>query len=275
MKLPTVALIALPIASFACTALLVKSMIHRDHRGSITSVTIYDSNDHVAEDRKQDFRNVAAFRKIHAGGAMEISTTIGDKQSVQVDAPAKYLKQIKTDVKADTLFLSTEGDISLRSPIKITIVVTSLEAINLSGASEMTIEKLNAKEFRAEASGGSKLKVQGRASLIVAAITGASSLEWPEIDTKSVDFTLSGGSTVDVDGKTATVKYLAEGASILNGNSLLAEKADVTASGASTVQVNAHETLAARASGASNIKYSGDVSKVTSEATGASSIEKE
>jgi hypothetical protein len=184
---------------------------------------------------KIEQRNVTGFNEIEAGGAMNLKVDAGKEFSVTVEADDNLLQYIKTEVSGNTLKIYSEGKISPTAKLNVKISMPALEGLDVSGASEANIVNVKADLLELKASGASEINIVGEAN---------------------------------------ELKAEASGASEINAENLRTVSADVDASGASSAIVSANDRLAADASGASKIYYTGEPKNIKQNASGASSINK-
>ena len=184
---------------------------------------------------KTEQRNVTGFKRVDAGGAINVEVDAQKDFSVNVEADDNLLQYIKTEVNGDTLKIYSEGRISPSAKLNVKISMPEIEGINLSGASDGRISNVKADEL--------ELKV-------------------------------SGASEVSINGEAKTLEADASGASTINAENLKVEDANVEASGASKAMVSATNNLEADASGASKISYTGEPKNIKQNSSGASSISK-
>jgi hypothetical protein len=105
-------------------------------------------------------------------------------------------------------------------------------------------------------------------------ISGASNAVVANIRTDSLQLEASGASKIKIDGVVKSVQADASGASKIDAESLQAENADVDSSGASSVTVSPLNDLNADATGASSVYYTGEPKNVKQNSSGASSVKK-
>jgi len=199
-------------------ALLMGGCLNDEVKGSGNAVT---------EDR-----NVSGFTELRVQNALTVEVQIGEPQSVTVTGDDNIVKIIETDVSGDQLTVRAEKDYSTKTPLSVAITVPHLTALDVSGASNVTVAGLNEPELEIEASGASEVTVSGSAGQI------------------------------DVE---------ASGASRLHLENLAVRQAEVDASGASTIGLQVSDSLTGDASGASTIGYSGSP-QVDVDTSGASSV---
>lgn len=184
---------------------------------------------------KTETRNVSDFSKIEAGGAINLEITVQKDFGVAVEADDNLLQYIKTETSGDTLKIFSEGRISSNTKINVKILMPELTGLNLSGASNAIVANAKTESLQLEASGASKIKIDGAV--------------------KSVQADASGASKIDAEN-------------------LQAENADVDSSGASSVTVSPSSDLNAEASGASSVYYTGEPKNIKQNSSGASSVKK-
>lgn len=184
---------------------------------------------------KSEQRAVSGFTKINAGGAIRLEVTAQKDFSVTVEADDNLLPLIKTDVSGDTLKIYRESGSSSKTGVKVTISMPDVKNVNVSGASTAVVSNVKTDSLELEASGASKIKVDGEANRLNSKASGASGID---------------------------------------AENLRVENADVGASGASNSTVSAANELKADASGASSIYYTGEPKSLNQKSSGASSVKK-
>jgi putative autotransporter adhesin-like protein len=217
MKLFSFLMIALMAAAFGCSRINNATGV----RGS--------------GNLKTENRTLSGFTKIKAAGAVQLDITPKGDFSVSVETDDNLLEHLTTEVSGDTLVISTKGDVSSSTAVKIRISMPELKDVDLSGASTATIAG---------------------------------------IKTDKLDLTASGASKIKIDGEVRSLEAEASGASGIDAENLRVENADADSSGASTITVNAANDAKLTASGASTVVYVGDPKNLTQNSSGVSSIKK-
>ena len=183
--------------------------------------------------KQTEKRSAADFNAIEVGGIFEVEVVAQKDFSVEVEADDNLLQYIKTEVKGDTLRISTEKSISPKGPIRIRISAPNIENLDISGVSKVSLTNVKNDSLKVEASGASKIKVDG--------------------ETKNLQVELSGASKLDAEN-------------------LKTENADIDGSGASNASVNVSNDLKADLSGASKVTYLGNPKNLDKSTSGASSV---
>jgi hypothetical protein len=178
-------------------------------------------------------RGVADFRAIEVGGVFEVEVIAQKEFSVEVEADDNLLQFIKTEVRGGTLEISTEKRISTKERIRIRISAPDIESVQVSGASKLSLANLKNDSLKVDASGASKIKI---------------------------------------DGETGNLEVELSGASKLDAENLKSENVNVDGSGASSASVNVSGDLKADLSGASKVTYTGSPRNLEKSTSGASSV---
>lgn len=183
--------------------------------------------------QKSETRNVRDFKKIDAGGAVNVEISIRNEFGVEVQADDNLLANIKTEVSGDTLKIFSEDRISSKTKINVKISMPVVEGLDISGASTANAANVKAESLQLKASGASKITISGQVKDLKAEASGASGIE---------------------------------------AENLQAENAEAEASGASKATISATDSLDADASGASKITYIGEPKNLKQNSSGASSV---
>ncbi|MEJ7860266.1 MAG: head GIN domain-containing protein [Pyrinomonadaceae bacterium] len=184
---------------------------------------------------KSEPRSVSGFNKVDASGALNVELTVQKDFSVVIEADDNLLQYIKTEVRGDTLKIYTDGKISMQNKASIKISMPEVKGLSISGASTASVSNVKADALDLDASGASKITIDGEAKDLTAEASGASEI---------------------------------------NAEKLRVENADVEATGASSATISAANELKADASGASSIYYTGEPKNVIPKSSGASSVKK-
>src|SRR4051812_40191266 len=126
---------------------------------------------------KSETRDVPTFTRIDSAGSADVTVTIGDKQSLTVEADDNILPLIDTNVKGDKLQIGSHDSFSTRTPIKITITMAKLEEARVAGSGSVNATGIDAKKFDAHISGSGNVNVTGKAESLSASIAGSGKLD--------------------------------------------------------------------------------------------------
>jgi hypothetical protein len=224
---------SLPTASTPSTALVAAPAANQDS-GKQT------------EDRK-----VGSFTAIAADGPVYITLTQGNETKVQLAGPAEHIKEIVTEVRNGTLYISYNGRMydygnyngrnndKFKTKLEVNITAPQIKTMDLSRACMLT----TATAFAAD-----KLQLQ---------LTGASVVNIVDLAAQSLDIESMGASMVTLSGTVKTLDCKVAGASVLRAFDLKADNVAIEVTGASTASVYADAELAASVFGVSSLRYKG------------------
>lgn len=184
---------------------------------------------------KTESRSVSNFKEIKAENAVELEITVQKDFSLTIEADDNLLEHIKTEVSGGTLTISTKDSINSKNKIKIKLSLPELTRLDVSGASTADISGVKADSLKLNASGASKIKI---------------------------------------DGEVKSLEAIASGASGIDAENLKTENAKANSSGASNITVSPTNDLDADASGASSVTYTNEPKNIKQNASGASTIKK-
>ncbi len=178
-------------------------------------------------------RDLAGFSSIDVGGVFQVEVVVQKDFAVELEADDNLLPLIMTEVRNGVLVIKAEKKLKSKNPIKVRVSVPELNGLEVSGAAKVSVRNLRNERFAIDASGASKISVEGEASDLTLEVSGASKI---------------------------------------NGEDLATENANIEASGASHVSINVSGELRTDASGASSIAYSGSPSNVIKHTSGAATV---
>lgn len=195
---------------------------------------------------------ISDFERLEIGDAFVIRVEQGNYFSVQVRGDRRNIDDLEVRKSGNTLVVRYDEYENRQHETYIDIVMPTLAAATLSGATQSVITGFEEVEnFSLSLSGASVAQVD----LIAANLT----------------IVLSGASVADLRGASSTLMAEVSGASTLKAFSFPVQTAEVNVSGASVGKVTVANHLHAIATGASTVLYRGNP-VVDSEASGGSSI---
>jgi hypothetical protein len=208
----------------------------------------------------QSSRNfqVSGFTRLSLGSAFKIEVKQGSNFSVSTTGRSEDLNDLEAKVTGGELRLGYKGSNwnRNRKTVYVSITMPSLQAVDFSGASQANVAKF---------SGVSNMTIE---------VSGASKVNM-ELAAKKVSLDLSGASALTLTGNSDVLNGEISGASSFKGRDFHSKEVNLEASGASSAAVVANNALRAEASGASSIRYSGNVKDVSSSTSGASSVKRD
>ena len=197
-------------------------------------------------------RDVSGFDKILVEGAGRIILTQGDKESLTIETDDNLMEYIRVEVKGDTLEIGFEDNVvfsSGRGRIALDptdgfifrISVIDLQAISVSGAADIEMEKIKTDQFDITLSGAGQVSVD-------------------DLDASNLNVLVSGAGDVNLAGRVDNQVVRLSGLGRYQAFNMESQEASITISGAGGANVWVIESLDVSISGAGDVKYYGDPS---------------
>lgn len=199
--------------------------------------------------------NAEGFTSLELGYTFEVVITPGKRFRTAVTADDNlftYIKVVREDANL-RIFLDADDKSIQDATLKAAITMPSLEGLNLSGASSVTV-----KGFK-------------QAGAVKVAVGGASHLKG-DLQADTLDLKAAGASHVMLEGAAKKATLFASGASFLRLKDLRIATASVQLSGASHAFLRVKDKLEYNVSGASHLQYRGDPTLGKHTTSGVSSV---
>ena len=186
-------------------------------------------------------RKVSGFNSVSLSGIGELTIKVGDEESLLIEAEDNLGPLLTSEVSQGKLDLGTKPGVSLNptKPIRYTLVVKDLNAIEISGLGSVRSVALKADRIHIGVSGSGNLSIAGI-----------------EADQLIVDISGLGSVTVAA-GKVNSQKISLSGSGSYKANDLESSTADVEISGLGNATLWAKDQLKADISGSGNVDYYG------------------
>ena len=204
---------------------------------------------------KTEQRNVSAFDRVEAHGAINLFVTQGELQPVRIEGDENLLQYIEVVQQGGELEIKTRNNINLdpTKDIKVYVSAPGYRRIAVSGASNIIGQnKISGSDLELDISGAGEIKME---------------VDVPEIKTE-----MSGSGAITLKGQTRKFVLETSGAAKAMCYGLLSEETIVDISGAGEAQVYASQRLQVDVSGAGNVSYKGEVKNISQEVSGAGSV---
>lgn len=212
----------------------------------------------IFNDEHVVLRDVQDFNAVVVGGPFKVYYSSDPDMQVAVSAKDNEARdRIITRVSDGTLYISLDQNglkwWGINKEFKVYITAPKLNSIVISGAVNfVVVDVLKSTDFSMKLSGASDFSGQVECIQFKSNLTGASDCK--------------------ISGSADNLDLVCTGASSFKGAGLKVDEADLVATGASIIKLHVNESLKAKASGASNIQYSGSPRIFNQTATGASNI---
>jgi len=198
-------------------------------------------------------RPVTSFHAIKVSGGIDVELSQGNDLKLQVEADENLISKIRTEVKDGVLNIYSEGSNWNAQTMKVHITFLQLDAITASGGCDIeSKQKLNFTNLKLDLSGGCDIELNCKADNLVCK--------------------QSGGCDVELSGEAQKGTFNVTGGSDVKASEFHLKNCTVDASGGSDVSVYVTGELTITATGASDVNYYGNPTKITKSAQGASDI---
>jgi len=227
--------------------------------------------------------DVGGFSRITLRGLGTVEFVQGDREGVEVEAPANLHEHIKVRVDGDTLtvglfdtalHLTTRGSFTLRfrvygrslralessgaGKIRTNHVQTDRLSVRCSGAGKIALGTVEATELTLEISGAGKLTADDvRSDTVQVSLHGAGKITADSLHAERFAASLSGAGRVTASGTADTADLSISGAGTMDLVKLRSRTARATLSGVGKAYVYASDALDAHVSGMGRIEYAG------------------
>ncbi len=205
-------------------------------------------------------RQVSDFKGINISGSYNYYIKQGNTTAVRVEAPAKLLPYIITEVKNGVLNVYTKNNTNWSNlfnneEIAVYITAKDINSIKLSGSGDVFFkEGINTKEISVTLSGSGD--VAGK------------------INATSVECILTGSGDMEITGRAENAKIKLTGSGDLSAGNLQTANVNVEVVGSGDVSVNASNSLKAKVSGSGDIRYTGNPKNILKSTSGSGDIER-
>lgn len=203
-------------------------------------------------------RKTAAYDKVKVVGFFDIDLVSGTEGNLTLEGDQNILDYIVTEVTNNTLTISTQKGISLRTgknKLLITVPVETLDEISLVGSGDIN----------------SKSTIKGANMDVILAGSGDINLS---LDNAKTNVSITGSGDIRLKGKTTDFIGNVSGSGDLSCSDFKAQNVEVSISGSGDAKVYASNVLKARVSGSGDIQYSGNPAKQDTKTSGSGSISK-
>jgi hypothetical protein len=193
-------------------------------------------------------RPLSGFNRVEVIGMADVRLRQGTTEGATVEAAARLLPRIRTEVRDRTLFIDVAQERQWsdwmrwsghrRTP-RVTVDFIKLERLESAGAVKIAADSIRADELRLD-------------------LSGASSVRIANLQASKLRLEGSGATKVELAGKVDTQFVDLSGAGSYSATGLESDRAKVHVSGAGKAFVNAKISLVVEISGAGLVEYLGD-----------------
>jgi hypothetical protein len=146
---------------------------------------------------KTDERTVSAFANIDASGAFQIDWQNG-APALRIITDENLLPLIDSHVSSDTLHLRTREQVWPTHGIKVVISSPTRIGARIRGTVKLAANQMTGPRFALEATGASRVTLEGSIDELFVDMTGASELNASRLQTKTTEISTTGAAGAEV-----------------------------------------------------------------------------
>lgn len=195
------------------------------------------------------------FTAISVKNGIDIYLTQGNEEKITVEAEENLIAHIITEVENNTLNIFTDKPLKPTKPIKVNIIFKTLKQLEASGGSDVYAKQIiNQEDFKVKVSGGSDILLT--------------------IKTANLFLEASSGSDAQLFGFAENANLIASGGSDIKAGNFEITNCVLNVNGGSDAIIAVKEKLDGKATGGSDIIYSGNPGHVNVDVSGGSDCKK-
>ncbi|HKE14915.1 MAG TPA: head GIN domain-containing protein [Kofleriaceae bacterium] len=147
----------------------------------------------------QQPRGAAQFRRIDVRGSTDVVARVGPATSVTVSGDDNIVPHVRTEVRGDTLVVEMDsGSYTPSARLLVTVSTPALDAIEISGSSDVSAQGIAAERFDAHISGSGNLTLHGNARQLDASISGSGDMRLYGLSARRAVVEVSGSGDVEL-----------------------------------------------------------------------------
>jgi hypothetical protein len=221
-----------------------------------------------------DARNVGKdVKSVDLAGPIELHVRQGTIPSLVIKAERRLLGNVDTEVMGDNIHIGTSGMLlHHRQPIRVELVLPSLENVTLRGSGESKVEGFSGENLQIDMQGSGEVKFTGRYKEIIASNHGSGEVYIDTDNAERIILQQSGSGTITVAGSTREIHVEQSSSGTIDGEHMTAETASADLKGSGTASVHASETAIAAIRGSGEITVYGNPTNRTVTKTGSGDV---
>jgi hypothetical protein len=205
--------------------------------------------------KNSDVRKMSNFKGIDVSSAFEVVYKAGDSFTLEVEGPSDIISKVRSEVKNGILKVDFSESVEMNDKVTLRITAPKLASIKGSGACEFSIADTGDLPLAINLSGASKMTLEsGTHPSLNVICSGSSEMTIEDQNLEKLEMNLEGSSIIQINGVTKTAKFNTSGSCELSGD-MYGESAEATTSGASSIELGKFNSTKNASSGSSEIKF--------------------
>jgi hypothetical protein len=204
------------ISALALCCLLFAVAACQGERGSGTPAT--------------DSRSVSGFDEVEAQGVISLVVTVGPKHSCELSGDDNLLPLVEAKVDGSRLILRSDKQLRPDTPLVATVTMPDVKAVRISGKANGSIKGFDNHQLDLRLSGAGRIIASGKTNYLTLNLSGAGQADLQKVDAANVEIDVSGAGSVEVGSPTRLdVDISGAGSVLYSGSPELSE--DISGAG--------------------------------------------
>lgn len=144
-------------------------------------------------------RQVDSFGRIDLRGSSDVEIRQGDERVVVVEADDNLLDLITTDVRGETLVISSRRPYSSRLGVRVQVTTPNLSAVSVSGSGDITIDGLSSPSFEISVQGSGDVAAAGEVDRLEVRIMGSGDVELFALRAREAKVSIAGSGDAELE----------------------------------------------------------------------------
>jgi hypothetical protein len=215
----------------------------------------------------------ASVQEVDVSGPINLTLRQGPVASLEVRGEQRLLANVDTTVDGNTIHIGPRGILLRhRQPIEVTLVLPTLEQLNVSGSGQHTVSGFSGERISVNLDGTAGLRFNGRYRDIDAGVHGSGDMEVTCGNAEKVMADLKGSGHLTMVGGARELHAEIAGSGELDARHLRAEAADLSHHGSGTSSLYASKRVQVEMTGSGNITVYGNPDQRAVSRTGSGSV---
>ena len=217
-------------------------------------------------------RMMVSFSEIISEASFNVYISHDSVYQVVVEAESNIIPFVLTTVNGDRLIIDTRENLTTHQPVNIYIKTPYVSNVELDGSGLVSLDTLEADNFRLELNGSGDVRGKVNADYLYADIDGSGNIRL-EATCYSIESKISGSGDISLLGSADKGMFKVSGSGDVNAFDFKIKECQAKISGSGDIYVNVTNLLDANISGSGSIYYMGDP-VVNSSISGSGSVVK-
>ncbi len=213
--------------------------------------------------QESEVRDVKNFKNIVLDASFNLTLEESTKEEIEISAEDNILSKITTDVRGDTLYISTER--------KFPYLFGQVLKNNLPIQVNVKYKNLNSLEINSSGKAEAKSKI--RTDNLTLKVNGSGEIKL-SIFSQSLNAEVNGSGNIILDGSATKQNIKVNGSGKFIAENLEAKESEVSVTGSGECRLRSDESLKVDVNGSGNIYYSGNPKKFSQNITGSGTVTK-